>query len=42
VLLGDGRRLFDDLPDRIELELFRRLEARNVINLRYRVLRTVS
>jgi len=38
VLLGGGRRLFDGLgPDHIELELARRLEARDVIHLRYRV-----
>jgi dihydrofolate reductase len=38
VLLGDGRRLFDSLgPDHIELELVRRLEARDVTHLRYRV-----
>ncbi|GAB2655656.1 dihydrofolate reductase family protein [Nocardia goodfellowii] len=40
VLLGEGRRLFDSLgPDHIELELIRRLEARDVTHLRYRVLR---
>jgi dihydrofolate reductase len=40
VLLGDGRRLFDWLgPDHIELHLLRRLEARDVTHLRYRVLR---
>ncbi|MGH3120155.1 MAG: dihydrofolate reductase family protein [Streptosporangiaceae bacterium] len=38
VLLGRGRRLFDSLsPDHIELELVRRLEARDVTHLRYRV-----
>ena len=38
VLLGGGRRLFDSLgPDHIELELVRRLEARDVAHLRYRV-----
>ncbi len=38
VLLGQGRRLFDSLgPDHIELELVRRLEARDVTHLRYRV-----
>ncbi|WP_219417330.1 dihydrofolate reductase family protein [Pseudonocardia nigra] len=38
VLLGGGRRLFDSLgPDHIELELVRRLEARDVTHLRYRV-----
>lgn len=35
-----GRRLFDSLgPDHIELELVRRLEARDVTHLRYRVRR---
>jgi dihydrofolate reductase len=39
VLLGNGRRLFDALGrDHIELELVRRLEARDVVHLRYRVL----
>ena len=38
VLLGGGRRLFDALPpDHIELELVRRLEARDVTHLRYQV-----
>ena len=38
VLLGGGRRLFDSLgPDHMELELVRRLEARDVTHLRYRV-----
>ncbi|HYS38403.1 MAG TPA: hypothetical protein VEO01_22530, partial [Pseudonocardiaceae bacterium] len=38
VLLGGGRRLFDSLgPDHIELELVRRLEARDATHLRYRV-----
>jgi dihydrofolate reductase len=38
VLLGQGRRLFDSLgPHHIELELVRRLEARDVTHLRYRV-----
>lgn len=46
VLLGEGRRLFDNLPaDHIELELTRRLTARDVdpahqvLHLRYRVRR---
>jgi dihydrofolate reductase len=38
VLLGDGRRLFDQLgSDHIELVLVRRLEDRDVTHLRYRV-----
>jgi dihydrofolate reductase len=38
VLLGQGRRLFDDLPpDHHELELLRCLEGPGVLHLRYRV-----
>jgi dihydrofolate reductase len=38
VLLGRGRRLFEDLPpDHVELELVRVLEGRGVLHLRYRV-----
>ena len=38
VLLGQGRRLFDDLPpDHVELELLRSLEAPGVLHQRYRV-----
>jgi dihydrofolate reductase len=38
VLLGDGRRLFDHLGGHpTELDLVRRLEARDVTHLRYRV-----
>lgn len=38
VLLGEGRRLFDLLaPDQIELELVRRMAARDVTHLRYRI-----
>lgn len=41
VLLGAGRRLFEarDPHRHVELELVRRLEARDVTHLRYRVLR---
>jgi len=40
VLLGEGRRLFDSLgPDHIELELIRRLQAPDVMHLRYRIAR---
>jgi dihydrofolate reductase len=40
VLLGGGRRLFDHLGgERTELELVRRLDARDVTHLRYRVRR---
>jgi hypothetical protein len=37
VLLGRGRRLFDCLPDRVELEPIRTLEGRQATHLRYRV-----
>jgi dihydrofolate reductase len=38
VLLGQGRRLFEDMPpDHIELELLRDLEGPGVLHLRYRV-----
>lgn len=38
VLLGQGRRLFEDLPpDHIELELLRTLDGPGVLHLRYRV-----
>ncbi|HVX44772.1 MAG TPA: dihydrofolate reductase family protein [Mycobacteriales bacterium] len=39
VLLGGGRSLFDTLGQRIELELVRRLEDRDVTHLRFRVLK---
>jgi dihydrofolate reductase len=38
VLLGQGRRLFEDLPpDHVELDLVRRLDGPGVLHLRYRV-----
>ncbi|WP_020580062.1 dihydrofolate reductase family protein [Actinopolymorpha alba] len=38
VLLGQGRRLFEDLPpDHVELELVRSLDGPGVLHLRYRV-----
>lgn len=38
VLLGQGRRLFEDLPpEHIELELLRALEGPGVLHVRYRV-----
>lgn len=38
VLLGQGRRLFEDLPpDHVELELLRALDGSGVQHLRYRV-----
>jgi dihydrofolate reductase len=40
VLLGQGRRLFDNLPpEYIELEQLRQLPARDVTHLRYRVVK---
>jgi dihydrofolate reductase len=40
VLLGQGRRLFEDLPpDHIELEMLRALDGPGVLHLRYRVRR---
>jgi dihydrofolate reductase len=40
VLLGQGRRLFDDLPpDHVELELVRTLDGVGVRHVRYRVVR---
>ena len=50
VLLGQGRRLFDNLPaEHVELDLVRRLttpadeeQAKQVLHLRYRVLRAVA
>ena len=41
VLLGQGRRLFDDMPpDHVELELLRVLDGSRMLHLRYRVLPT--
>lgn len=38
VLLGQGRRLFDDMPpDHHELDLIRAPEGSGVLHLRYRV-----
>ena len=49
VLLGQGRRLFGDLPGHVELELVRRLDSppdedlhRRATHLRYRVRRAVD
>jgi dihydrofolate reductase len=40
VLLGQGRRLFEDMPaEHIELELVRALDGPGVLHLRYRVRR---
>lgn len=41
VLLGQGRRLFDNLPpERHELELLRSMQAPGVLHLRYRVVKS--
>jgi dihydrofolate reductase len=37
VLFGDGRRLFDILPARIELEILRVIDTQEATHLRYRV-----
>ena len=40
VLLGQGRRLFDNLPpEHVELDLVRTLEAPDTLHLRYDVRR---
>ena len=39
VLLGAGRRLFDVLPERIELEIVRVIDTPNATHIRYRVVR---
>ncbi|MEU5876458.1 dihydrofolate reductase family protein [Spirillospora sp. NPDC047279] len=39
VLFGGGRRLFDVLPSRIELEIIRVIDTPEATHLRYRVLR---
>lgn len=39
VLLGDGRRLFDRLPQRIELEQTSVSETEGVTHIEYRVVR---
>jgi hypothetical protein len=40
VLLGQGRRLFADLPpEHVELDLVRALDGPGVLHLRYRVVR---
>jgi hypothetical protein len=37
VLLGAGRRLFDGLPRRIELEIVRVLDSPEATHIRYRI-----
>jgi dihydrofolate reductase len=39
VLFGGGRRLFEMLPARIELEIVRVIDVPNATHIRYRVLR---
>ena len=39
VLFGSGRRLFDVLPSRIELEIVRVIDAPQATHIRYRVRR---
>ena len=39
VLLGGGRRLFDVLPSRVELEIVRVLDTPAATHIRYRVRR---
>jgi dihydrofolate reductase len=39
VLFGDGRRLFDGLPSRVELEIIRVIDTPEATHIRYRVVR---
>ena len=39
VLFGDGRRLFDRLPSRVELEIVRVIDTPEATHIRYRVRR---
>jgi dihydrofolate reductase len=39
VLLGSGRRLFDELPSRVELEIVRVIDTPQASHIRYRVRR---
>jgi dihydrofolate reductase len=39
VLFGRGRRLFDELPSRVELEIVRVIDAAEATHIRYRVTR---
>jgi hypothetical protein len=39
VLFGAGRRLFDVLPERVELEVVRVIDTPDATHVRYRVLR---
>jgi dihydrofolate reductase len=39
VLFGRGRRLFDDLPSRVELEIVRVIDAAEATHIRYGVIR---
>ena len=42
VLLGAGRRLFEVLPSRVELEIVRVIDTPEATHIRYRVRRSVS
>ncbi len=43
VLLGQGRRLFDNMPpDHVELELVHTLDGPEMLHLRYRVRSTAE
>jgi dihydrofolate reductase len=39
VLFGRGRRLFEELPSRVELEIVRVIDAAEATHIRYRVIR---
>ena len=39
VLFGNGRRLFDVLPERIELEIIRVMDTPAVTHIRYRIIK---
>jgi hypothetical protein len=39
VLLGRGRRLFDELPSRVEVEIVRVIDTPEATHIRYRVRR---
>jgi hypothetical protein len=40
VLFGGGRRLFEVLPSRVELEIIRVIDTPEATHIRYRVFRT--
>jgi hypothetical protein len=39
VLFGNGRRLFDVLPTRVELEIVRVIDTPEATHIRYRIVR---